>query len=426
MVSGGIAGGDYLVVTAVAFVTTVLGVPVVRRLARLVGAVAYPDARHVHTSPTPVMGGLAMFAGLVAAIFAGSRLPAFREIFGRTSDPEAVLLAAAVVVLLGLVDDVRGMAAPVKLAGQLLAGALLVVFGMSLVFLYVPGDPGSIISLTPDLATLLTVTIIVVMVNAMNLADGLDGLAAGMALIGAVALLAYVETAESTGTIILDTPTVAPLVLCALIGMCAGFLVFNFHPASVFMGDTGSMLLGLLLAAAAIATLEIIVAPTDTDIAAVSAPVLVPVLVLAVPLFDTLWALGRRYRSLGSVFAPDKRHVHHRLVEMGHSQRRAVLTMYYWSAVFAFAGVGSSVLAPRWVGLFLLGAVVVAVAYVWVDRASGRHGARRRAAADRAVTPSPAPDSPATDSPAPDSPAPDDQAEAQDHTTLRHRSLRRM
>lgn len=403
---------DYLVVAGVAFLTTVIGVPAVRWLARMVGAITYPEARRIHTSPTPVMGGLAMFVGLVAAVFAGSRLPAFADVFGRTSDPEAVLLAAAVVVLLGMVDDVRGMAAPVKLAGQLLSGALLVLFGMSLVFIYIPGDPGSIISLTPDLATLLTVAIIVVMINAMNLADGLDGLAAGMALIGGVALLVYVETAGSTGTIILDSPTVAPLVLCALIGMCAGFLIFNFHPASVFMGDTGSMLLGLLLAASAIATLEIIVAPTDTDIAAISAPVLVPALVLAVPLFDTLWALGRRYRSLGSVFAPDKRHLHHRLVEMGHSQRRAVLTMYYWSAVLAFAGVGSSVLAPRWVGLALMAAIALAVVFVWVDRATGRHRARRRAAhhrADRSVGSGHA----RTSAPA--------SSETQKDTTLRHR-----
>ena len=374
--------GDYLIVAAAAFAATVAVVPLVKRLAHVVGAVSYPEARRIHTVPTPVLGGLGMFVGVLAAFLAGSRLDAFSEVFGQTSDPEAVLLAASVVVLLGLVDDVRGMAAPVKLAGQLLAGSLLVVFGMSLLFIYLPGSPGSIISLTPDLATLLTVVSIVVMINAMNLADGLDGLAAGMAGVGALALLIYVETAEHTGTITLGTPTVAPLILCALIGACAGFLVFNFHPASVFMGDTGSMLLGLLLAAAAIAALEVVVAPSRSDIAAISAPIFVPALVLAVPLFDTIWAIGRRVRGGGSVFAPDKRHLHHRLVEMGHSQRRAVLTMYYWSAVLAFAGVGSSVLAPRTVGLALLVAIVVAVAFALAERMSGRHRQRRAAASD--------------------------------------------
>ena len=367
-----------------AFAVTVLGVPVVKRVARLVGAVSYPEARRIHTVPTPVLGGLAMFAGVVGAFFAGSRLPAFAEVFGQTSDPEAVLLAAAVVVLLGVVDDVLGMSAPIKLAGQLLAGALLVVFGMALLFIYVPGDPGALISLTPDLATLLTVASVVLMINAVNLADGLDGLAAGMVGIGAAALLVYVETAEHTGTIMLDAPTAAPLILCSLVGVCVGFLVHNFHPASIFMGDTGSMLLGLLFAAAGIAALEVVIAPSRSDIAAISAPIVVPALVLAVPLFDTIWAIGRRVRRGGSVFAPDKRHLHHRLVEIGHSQRRAVFTMYYWSAVLAFAGVGVSVLAPATVGLILAGAIAAAVCLALVERVTGRHSRRRElASADR-------------------------------------------
>lgn len=377
------AGRDYLLVAGIAFAVTMAAVPIVKRLARLVGAVSYPEARRIHTAPTPVLGGLAMFAGVLAGFFAGSRVPAFSEVFGQTSDPEAVLLAAAVVVLLGVVDDVRGMAAPVKLSGQLLAGALLVTFGMSLLFIYVPGDPGALISLTPDLATLLTVAAVVVMINAVNLADGLDGLAAGMVAIGSCALLVYVETAEHTGTITLGTPTAAPLVLCVLIGVCLGFLVHNSHPASIFMGDTGSMLLGLLLAAAGIAALEVIIAPSRSDIAAVSAPILVPALVLAVPLLDTLWAIGRRVRGGGSVFAPDKRHLHHRLVEIGHSQRRAVFTMYYWSAVFAFAGVGASVLAPATVALILAGAIAAAVLFTLVDRLTGRHGRRRELASAR-------------------------------------------
>ena len=372
---------DYLIVAGVAFAATVMVLPLVKRLARTVGAVSYPEARRIHTTPTPVLGGLGMFVGVIAGFLVGSRLGSFSEVFGQTSDPEAVLLAAAVVVLLGVVDDVKGMAAPVKLAGQLLAGALLVMFGMSLLFIYLPGNPGSIISLTPDLSTLLTVASIVIMINAVNLADGLDGLAAGMVGIGAIALLIYVETAENAGTILLGTPTVAPLILCALVGVCAGFLMFNFHPASVFMGDTGSMLLGLLLAGAAIAALEVVVAPSRSDIAALSVPVLVPALVLAVPLIDTVWAIGRRVRTGGSVFAPDKRHVHHRLVEMGHSQRRAVLMMYYWSAVFALVGVGTSVLSPKTAGLALLGAIAVAVAFAMVSRlrAAERRSRRVRA-----------------------------------------------
>jgi UDP-GlcNAc:undecaprenyl-phosphate/decaprenyl-phosphate GlcNAc-1-phosphate transferase len=375
---------DYLIVAGVAMATTVAAVPLVKRLARVVGAVSYPEARRIHTAPTPVLGGLGMFAGVVVAFFAGSRLGAFDDVFSQTSDPEAVLLAAAIVVLLGVVDDVRGMAAPVKLVGQLLAGALLVLFGMSLLFLYLPGNPPTLINLSPDLSTLLTVTGIVVAINAVNLADGLDGLAAGMIGIGALALLVYVETAPETGTSVIPTPSVAPLVLCALVGVCAGFLVFNFHPASVFMGDTGSMLLGLLLAAAGIAALEVVYLPGETDIAAISAPIFVPLLVLAVPLFDTVWAIGRRVRGGGSVFTPDKRHLHHRLVEIGHSQRRAVLTMYYWSAVLAFAGVGTSVFAPSTVGYVLIGAILVPVASSLVRRAVRRRsGGTGRAAARR-------------------------------------------
>lgn len=385
---------DYLIVTAVAFATTVAMLPLIKRLARVIGAVSYPEARHIHTTPTPVLGGLAMFAGVVAAFFAGSQLASFGDVFGQTSDPEAVLLAASVVVLLGVVDDVRGMAAPVKLTGQMLASALIVLFGVSLLFIYIPGDPGSIISLGPDLATLLTVAAIVIMINAVNLADGLDGLAAGMVGIAALALLVYVEMAEGIGTILLDTPTVAPLVLCALIGVCSGFLLFNFHPASIFMGDTGSMLLGMLLAAAGIAALEAVVRPSRSDIAGISVPVLVPALVLAVPLFDTVWAIGRRVRTGGSVFAPDKGHLHHRLVMMGHSQRRAVMMMYYWSAVFAFIGVGMSVMTPAQTIASFLAAIVLAMLYALLSRVAqhrrDRGAISRRVASQVAPTQHPA------------------------------------
>lgn len=360
---------DHLLVFLTALGVVLLATPVAGRLATRWGAVDLPGERRVHDSPTPRLGGLAIFAAILAAMTVASRLPAFQEVFRTTSEPQAILLASLVIVVLGVLDDTRGVSAPAKLAGQILAAGVLVLFGVNLLFVYIPGNPGSVVSLSSDLGAILTVLAVVAMINTVNLVDGLDGLAAGIVTIAAIALFCYVELAEATTVGLASS---ASLVLVAVIGAALGFLVFNFNPASIFMGDTGAMLLGLLLGAAGVSAIGGTVQPSRGAFAAFSVPVLVPVLVLAVPFVDTTWAILRRLRGGQPVFSPDKRHLHHRLIEIGHSQRRAVLIMYYWSALLAFGAVGVSLLPLPLVTVILGAGVVIAVVAAVVPRLANR------------------------------------------------------
>jgi UDP-GlcNAc:undecaprenyl-phosphate/decaprenyl-phosphate GlcNAc-1-phosphate transferase len=354
---------DYLVVFGVAMATVGVVTPIVRWGSLRFGVgVDEPEARKVHNRPIPRLGGLALFAAMIAAIGVASVLPTFDEVFAETSEPEAIILAAVVIVGLGLFDDTRGISAPAKLAGQILAAGILVLFGFRLLFVYIP--PGTVISLSPDLGALLTIVAIVSMINAVNLVDGLDGLAAGIGAIAAAALFWYVTSAEPLAQVGLASS--AGLMLAICVGAAVGFLFYNFNPASIFMGDTGAMLLGLLLAAAGISAIQGTIQPARGTFAALSVPVLIPALVLAVPLFDTVWAILRRLRSGGAVFSPDKKHLHHRLVEIGHSHRRAVLIMYYWSALVAFAAVGVGLLPLPVVGIVVASGIGFALLFAGV------------------------------------------------------------
>ncbi|MGH8905812.1 MAG: glycosyltransferase family 4 protein [Egibacteraceae bacterium] len=376
----------HLVVLAAAFGAVVGSTPVVRWVTRRVGAMAEPGERHIHTRATPTLGGLAMFAGLLTAIAVASFLPAFSDLFRTTNEPEAIVLASFVVVVVGMLDDTRGLLAPAKVAGQILAAGVLVLFGLSLRFVYIPGGLG-IVYLNPDLAALLTIAAIVAMMNAVNLVDGLDGLAAGIVAIAAGALFVYGQFADPMT--VTGLPSSASLVLAALVGSCLGFLVYNFHPATIFMGDTGALLLGLLLAAGGVATIGNAVGPGRADFAAFSVPALIPALVLAVPFLDTAWAILRRLRSGRAVFSPDKRHVHHRLMEIGNSHRRTVLVMYYWSALLAFVTVGLGLVPPGLVPPPLMAVVVAAGlggAVVVVSPSPSRWFAKRGSGAARART----------------------------------------
>jgi UDP-GlcNAc:undecaprenyl-phosphate/decaprenyl-phosphate GlcNAc-1-phosphate transferase len=371
---------DYLVVAGVAFLVVVAATPVARWISRLAGAVDEPGGRRVHTRPTPRLGGLALYAGFLAAIGIASRLETFDAVFATTSDPEAIVLAATVILVVGLIDDIRGLAAPVKLAGQILSAGTLVLFGVILRFVYVPG---SVVVLATDLGVIVTVALILAMINAVNLTDGLDGLAAGIVAIAAVALFVYVQFAE------LLTDTLAPssaLMFAALVGMCLGFLVHNFHPANVFMGDSGAMLLGLLIGAAGVLAIGGTLSPGRGDFAALSVPVLVPALVLAVPFFDTTWTILRRIRSGRAVFSPDKQHLHHRLIEIGHSHRRAVLIMYYWSGLVAFGAVGLGLLPLPTVVTVLAAGCGLALLAVLTGRVT-RRLRHRGSASPELVTP---------------------------------------
>ena len=318
---------SYLLVLAVAAGVSFLVTPLVKRFAARVGAVDVPDDRKVHTTPTPTLGGLAIFAGVLAGLGVARMMGSFRPLFETSSEPIGVLMAGAAMVALGTVDDVRGMKASTKLAGQVAATGILILAGVQVFYFWLPG--AGLISLGSDMSALITVVWTILVINAVNLIDGLDGLAAGVAAVAAAALFAY--TFRTGG----GAPSTAALLAALVIGSCIGFLPHNFNPAKIFMGDSGSLLLGMLLASATVSGVGRTLEPDLSDVAGLIIPVLLPIFVLAVPLADTAFAVLRRIRGRRPLAMPDKRHIHHWLFEMAGSHRQAVLVMYLWSAMLA-------------------------------------------------------------------------------------------
>ena len=325
--------GPALLVGAVAAVVTAVVTPLVVRLARRVGAVDVPsDPRKVHKEPVPTLGGIAMIVGFLTAFGLAALLPGFRDVFAATSEPLGLLVGVGLIGVLGIMDDVIGLPPTVKMAGQIVASLGPVLFGIQLVYAWIPGL-GQVVAMAPDLGMPLTILLMVAMINAVNFIDGLDGLAAGVVCIASIAFFAFTVVSGGQG-LTESVPTTAPLVAAITAGVCLGFLVHNFHPARIFMGDTGSMTLGLLLASASVSYVGRSTAPTYSDFAG-SIPLLIPVIVLAVPFLDTAFAVARRAYRRQPLSTADRGHLHHLLITFGHSHRRAVLVMYYWSAVIA-------------------------------------------------------------------------------------------
>jgi UDP-GlcNAc:undecaprenyl-phosphate GlcNAc-1-phosphate transferase len=329
---------EYLLITLTAAVVTYLLTPAVQRFAIWFGAMAEVRDRDVHAIPTARLGGLAMFGGMIAALVVAARLPEMRKIIEDSDAGEALLLAGGLIVLIGIADDRWGVDALTKLAGQVAAAGLLIMNGVQMVWIPLPS--GSTLSLPPSYSVPLTVLIVVATINAVNFVDGLDGLAGGVVGIAAAALFSYSYLLSATnGLIRLSGPT---MITAILIGMCAGFLPHNFNPARIFMGDTGSMLIGLMLAASTIT----LTGQFDTAVVGSKKlfPIFVPWLlvpaVLVVPFLDMVLAVWRRTGLAKSPFAPDKQHLHHRLLELGHSHRRAVMIMYFWVGLLASSVVG--------------------------------------------------------------------------------------
>jgi UDP-GlcNAc:undecaprenyl-phosphate GlcNAc-1-phosphate transferase len=324
---------EYLFVLVVAAATTLLLIGPVGALAGRLGAVPPTRERDVHRFPIPRLGGLAMLAGLLAALAAASALPRLGRVFELSTDARGILLAAVIICLLGVADDVWNLDALTKFAGQVVAAGVMVLSGVQLYWLPLPSGP---LVLTSEMAVGLTVLTVLVTVNAVNFVDGLDGLAAGVVGIGAAAFFSYsylLAVVEG-----LSRMTLPALVSAALAGICLGFLPANVHPARIFMGDSGSMLIGLLLAGSAISLtgqLDPEVLPGEAVLPALL-PLLLPVAVIAIPFLDLLAAVWRRTRAGRSPFAPDKQHLHHRLLDLGHSHRRAVTIMWVWAALVAF------------------------------------------------------------------------------------------
>ena len=335
---------EYLVVLCVAAGVTYLLTPIARRLAFRAGAMAEPRDRDVHAIATPRLGGLAMYAGVAAAFLVARSLPDLRTVF-EYSDVQAVLIAGGILVLVGMADDIWGLDAVTKLAGQVVAAGVMVLLGLQLLTVTLPGLGAT--SLGAE-GQLLTIGLAVLTINAINFIDGLDGLAAGVGAIAALAFFGFsyaLASGQFTSGVAQERISSPTLIAVALAGACLGFLPHNFNPARVFMGDTGSMLIGLMLAGAATSLtgqFNYTDLPPSTAFP-VLLPLLLPVAVLAVPFVDLLLAVVRRTRAGQSPFSPDKAHLHHRLLEIGHSHTRAVLIMYAWTALLAFGGVAFSI-----------------------------------------------------------------------------------
>ncbi|WP_406236705.1 MraY family glycosyltransferase [Nocardia sp. NBC_01009] len=352
---------ELLLVLLVASTVTFLATGGVRLMAIAFGAVAVPRERDVHVKPIPRMGGVGIYVGVVSAILFAQQLPALRRGFEWQHDISAVLVAGTLIVLVGIVDDRWGLDALTKFAGQVTAAGVMAVMGLSWVIVYDPFNNETVV-LDRLLGGLITVGITVVMINAMNFVDGLDGLAAGLGLIAALAVFVFTIGLLNEQGGAADTYRPA-LLAAALAGACLGFLPHNFQPARIFMGDSGSMLIGLMLAAVSTGASGRI--PLNgfgpRDVVGLLSPLLLVGAVMFIPVLDLVLAIVRRVRAGVSFSTPDKMHLHHRLLQIGHSHRRVVLLIYLWVGVLAFGAVGTALMDRRLVVLLMAGGLVFAL-----------------------------------------------------------------
>jgi UDP-GlcNAc:undecaprenyl-phosphate GlcNAc-1-phosphate transferase len=366
---------EYGLVCVVAAAVTYLLTPAARTVAIRWGAVAMPRDRDVHAVAMPRMGGVALFLGFAAAIVVAHELPTLRASFSSGPNLTWILLAAMMLCAIGVIDDRLELDSLTKLAGQVAAAGVMVIKGgVQLAVVYTPWSHGVATSLGADLGIPATILLTVITINAINFIDGLDGLAAGVTAISALAFFIFAYHLASIGDVqVAAAPT---LISAALAGCCLGFLPHNFSPARIFMGDSGSMLVGLMLSAAATTATSSVDPSTlgGRESVALFLPLLLPIAVLALPFVDLLLAVVRRVRRGQSPFAPDKEHLHHRLLEIGHTHRRAVLVLYFWSALLAGGGVTFAIFHRPWlvlvtsVVLAAVGALASAVPWLRVGR----------------------------------------------------------
>jgi UDP-GlcNAc:undecaprenyl-phosphate/decaprenyl-phosphate GlcNAc-1-phosphate transferase len=367
----------YLIVFLVAAGTTFGLTPLVRRFAIRMGAIDLPSERKIHPVATPTMGGLAMWAGFVVAIGVSRFLPAFEPLNVASAEPIAAVVTCTLMTALGAIDDKRGTSALAKLTAQIFIAGILVLLGVQLAYFVLPGEWVAVLG--TDEAVPLTILWVVAAANAINLIDGLDGLAAGMVALAAATFFVYVVRVGEPST----TASVAALLSVITVGICVGFLPWNFHPARIFMGDTGSMLLGMLVAIATIAGVGMDpVPPSRGEVAVIALPMLVPLLVLGIPFLDVLLAIVRRTRKGLGIAHADKEHIFHHLLDIGHGHRQAVLLMYLWSALVCGSALAIGVIDGRLVVTAIVAGALVLFLVTALPRLLGhRNGSASGAAA---------------------------------------------
>ena len=351
---------EYLLTLLIAAVLTYMCTPLVRSLALRSKAVASVRERDIHTQVTPRWGGVAMWLAMGATLVMVGSL----NLVGKAYSQEllGIFLASTFVLLIGALDDRYELDAITKLSGQGLAAAILLIFGIQILWLPIDG----IIVLPTNIGQLLTVVVVVVIINAVNFIDGLDGLATGIVGISAAAFFGFSYLlAVENGFSRAGAPS---LVTAIVIGCCLGFLPHNTHPAKIFMGDSGSMFLGLLLAASAITLMGQIDANAvfAENIGPAALPLLLPFAVLAIPLLDLALAVLRRVKSGRSPFAPDQEHLHHKLMAWGNSQQRSAVILYLVTGMLALPAMLSAFI-PLWAAL-LVGALLLLSAVITTKR----------------------------------------------------------
>ncbi len=348
---------EYFLIAVMAMAVTYLATPFARAVAVVVKAVTPIRERDVHTVPTPRLGGVAILVGFAAAVLVARQLPFLKGVYS-SGQMTGVLLGAAIICLVGALDDIRELDWTTKMAGQILAAGVMAYKGV--VMLQVPFFGTSTVLPQPVLVAV-TVLIVLAATNAVNFIDGLDGLAAGVCAIAAFAFFVYCYVVSQS----YNPPNVfstATFVSIATFGCCLGFLPHNFNHARLFMGDSGALLLGLLLAAAMISLTGNVdpSAVSGDSVTAALLPIAAPLAVLSLPFLDMLLAVVRRTREGRKPWQPDSKHLHHRMLRIGHGHRAAVLILYLWAAVGAFGTVAFALFPPGTTFIGLGAASVVA------------------------------------------------------------------
>ena len=354
----------YLLLMAISAVVTYLATLLVRKASHKYSI--YPKAirdRDMHSKPTPRIGGVAMFLGFLAAISIASPIGWFQVVFDDPAPIISVVAASAIIMIVGVFDDLYDLDWTIKLAGQFLAAGVLAFNGVQIVSLPIFGITiGSF-----GVSFVVTVFLAVLIMNAVNFIDGLDGLVAGVVLIGTTVFFAYSYLLAQQ-----VSPTnyfnLATLISAIVIGMCIGFLPHNWRPAKIFMGDSGAMLLGLLMTTSAVTVTGQIDPATlkRTDLVPAFLPLLLPVAVLLLPLLDFGLAVVRRLAAGKSPFSADRKHLHHRLQDLGHSHLGSVLVFYFWSISVSFTALLLFLTSIEAALVFGLAAMSASVVYtVW-------------------------------------------------------------
>lgn len=313
----------------------------------------YPEIRErdVHTRPTPRLGGVAMYLGTLAAFLVAWQLPFFHVVFANPGPIWAILGAATLTVVVGVADDLWDLDWTIKLAAQILVASIVAWQGVQILSLPI----GGITVGSPYMSLIITILAIVLVMNAVNFIDGLDGLVAGVAIIANGVFLVYSYLLAR-----LTSPSnyfnLASLIAAVVVGACLGFLPFNWHRARMFMGDGGSMLVGLLMATSAIAVTGQIDPGelSKSQLLPAFLPIVLPFAILLLPLTDFALAVIRRLKAGKSPFSADRLHLHHRLLDMGHTHLMAVLVFYSWTAVVSVGLLLFFIIQPYWIALVIL------------------------------------------------------------------------